>query len=141
MFTYASLPRFRERLGLTADADARLLLALRHATAQIDRHTARRFAPALQTRRYAAHGPYTLRLDIDLLALHALTLPDGTTVDPAEVRLLPEGDGPKVAIVLPAGGPLCFTAGAAPDALVSVTGLWGTHAAWSVAWHASGDSV
>lgn len=141
MFTYASLPRFRERLGLGADADARLLLALRHATAQIDRYTARRFAPALQTRRYAPHGPYTLRLEIDLLALHALTLPDGTAVDPAEARLLPEGDGPRVALVLPAGGPLRFTTGAAPDTLVSVTGLWGTHSAWSAAWLDSGDTV
>ncbi|MBN2469815.1 MAG: hypothetical protein JXN59_03735 [Anaerolineae bacterium] len=143
MITYASLPRFRERLGLAADTteDTRLLLALRHATAQIDRYTARRFAPVVQTRRYVPRQPYTLRLEIYLLALHALTLPDGTAADLASVRLLPEGDGAKVAIVLPAGGPLRFTTGAAPDAAVTVTGTWGTHTAWSEAWLASGDTV
>lgn len=143
MTTYATLARFRERLGFAADdsaPDAPLLTALRGATAQIDRHTARRFAPVRQTRHYEAREPYTLRLEIDLLELHSLTNTDGEAIDITAVRVLPEGDGPRVAIVLPPGGNQTFGPGAA-DETISVTGIWGTHDAWSTAWVDSGDTV
>lgn len=72
MITYATLNQLKERLQIVADDtanDTALLRALWQATAQIDRHTARRFAPTVQTRTYAYQDPYCLRLDIDLLQL------------------------------------------------------------------------
>ncbi len=142
MLIYASLARFRERLGIPAgdaDTDRRLLAALRGATAQIDRFTARRFAPVVHTRHYPFQSAYTLRLDLDLLELRALANPDGAAIDISAVRLLPEGASPAVALALP--GAMPFQPGASPEALIAVTGVWGTHDAWDSAWRASGDAV
>ncbi|GAB4573137.1 MAG: hypothetical protein Kow0077_14590 [Anaerolineae bacterium] len=142
MITYASLARLRERAGIPAgdaEADARLLIALRHATAQIERFTARRFAPVVQTRHYEFQNTYTLRLDIDLLALLGLVNTDGQAFDPARVRLLPDGDGPYAALALP--GDLTFTPAADPGDAILVTGIWGTHDRWSEAWRDSGDAL
>ena len=96
MIVYATLNQLRDRLGLAADTDrdARLLGALRQATAQIDRYTARRFAPVVQTRRHDYQTPAYLGLNHDLLELLALTNGDGASLDPAQVTLFPAGDGP-----------------------------------------------
>ncbi len=143
MITYATLTQLRERLriadGDTGD-DTRLLAALRRATAQMDRYTARRFAPVVQTRRHAYQKPYRLRLDLDLLELLSLTNGDGTAIDPASVQLLPVGDGPKSAILLdPAGEPFVFQT--RREGAIQVRGIWGWHDAWSEAWRDSADTV
>ncbi len=143
MIVYATLTQLRQRLsvpdGDTAD-DGRLLVALRQATAQIDRYTARRFAPVIHTRRLDYQSPYSLRLDIDLLELLALTNGDGTALDVSDAELLPTGDGPKSAILLdPSGVP--FTYHLRPQAAIQVRGIWGWHDAWSQAWRDSSDAV
>jgi len=143
MITYATLTQFRTRLGLPAgdaETDARLLAALRQATAQIDRFTARRFAPAVQTRRYAFHDPHSLRLDLDLLELLALTNGDGQAIPAEAALLLPEGDGPKHALLLQPAAGIWFMPGENPAAAIAVRGIWGTHDAWPEAWRASGDA-
>ncbi len=144
MITYATLTCFRERLGLPAgdtETDARLFVALRQATAQIDRFTARRFAPVVQTRRYAFHDSHSLRLDFDLLELLALTNGDGQAISPQAALLLPEGDGPKHAILLQPAAGVWFVPGENPTAAIAVRGVWGTHDAWAEAWRASGDAL
>lgn len=144
MITYATLAQFRAHLRIPddeTDDDTRRLNVLRQATAQIDRYTARRFAPVVQTRQYDYQTPYSLRLDIDLLELDALTNGDGTTINPAVVQLLPEGDGPKSAIVLPPTASTLFLYGDSPHLAISVSGIWGTHDSWAEAWRDSLDTV
>ncbi len=144
MITYATLAQFRERLNIPAsdtDDDTRLLRALRHATAQIDRFTARRFAPVLQTRRHDYQTPYSLRLGIDLLELLSITNGDGSVIDPAAVSLLPEGDGPKSALRLPTTMSALFLHTGDPTRAIAISGIWGTHDAWSEAWRDTTDTV
>lgn len=144
MITYATLTQFRARLGLPAgdaETDARLLVALRQATAQIDRFTARRFAPVVQTRRYAFYDPHSLRLDLDLLELLAITNGDGQAIPPEVALLLPDGDGPRHAILLQPAAGVWFVPGENPAAAIAVRGIWGTHDAWSEAWRAAGDAL
>jgi len=142
MIVYATLNQLRDRLNLSADAerDARLLGALRQATAQIDRYTARRFAPVIQTRRYRWQAADCLRLDIDLLALLDLTNGDGRGIDPADVTLAPTGDGPYSALLV-TPETVAFVAGYPLDQAIAVRGVWGWHDAWAEAWRASGDTL
>ncbi len=144
MIVYATLTQLRERLNIPADDtadDGRLLAVLRQATAQIDRYTARRFAPAKQTRRFDYQSASHLRLDIDLLELLALTNGDGSAIDLDGVRLLPEGDGPKSAILLDPGAGVTFLYEVSPGGAIQVEGLWGAHDAWSEAWRDTSDAV
>ncbi len=142
MIVYATLNQLRDRLNLAADTarDARLLGALRQATAQIDRYTARRFAPVIQTRRYRWQAAGCLRLDIDLLALLGLTNGDGRTIDPADVTLAPSGDGPYSALLVDPQT-VAFVNGYPLDQAIAVRGVWGWHDAWAAAWRSSGDTL
>ncbi len=142
MITYATLDQLRERLNIPAgDAatDVRLLRALRGATAQIDRYTARRFAPVVQTRRYDYQTPYSLRLDLDLLEVLAVTNGNGAPLDPGAVTPLPDGDGPRHALMIAPGSGETFVPGG--GRAIAVRGIWGWHDAWSEAWQPSGDAV
>jgi len=144
MITYATLTQLRERLGIPAadtSDDGRLLAALRQATAQIERYTARRFAPTVQTRRYDYLTPYRLNLDIDLLQLIALVNGDGSSIDVDDAILLPTGDGPKHAIALDVMGGVTFNFESMREQAIQVTGVWGWHDAWSEAWRNSADTV
>jgi len=142
MIVYATLNQLRDRLNLPADSDrdARLLGALRQATAQIDRYTARRFAPVIQTRRYRWQAAGCLRLDIDLLALLSLTNGDGRSIDPADVTLAPSGDGPYSALLVDPQT-VAFVNGYPLDQAIAVRGVWGWHDAWAAAWRSSGDTL
>ncbi len=144
MIVYATLTQLRERLNVPADDtdnDGRLLVALRQATAQIDRYTARRFAPAIQTRRYDYQAMYALRLDIDLLELLTLTNSDGSAIDPGDVHLLPDGDGPKSVLQLDVSADTLFYFTTLPGESIQVRGIWGTHDAWPEAWRGTADTV
>jgi hypothetical protein len=146
MITYATLTQFRAHLSLPAtasdpDEDVRLLRALRHATAHIDRYTTRRFAPLVQTRPYSFQSPYRLRLDFDLLALTGLTNGDGAAMDLDLLDLLPGGDGPRHAIIARLSSGQTFTYDTSPIHALHVQGIWGTHDAWSQAWRDSAEAV
>ncbi|MBN1963470.1 MAG: hypothetical protein JW910_02415 [Anaerolineae bacterium] len=144
MIVYATLSQFRTHLSIPAadtSDDARLLLALRQATAQIDRYTTRRFAPVMQTRRFDYQMAYSLRLDLDLLELTGITNGDGSSLSPDDVRLAPTGDAAKSLILIQPDANALFTFDTAPELAIQVTGIWGWHDAWSQAWRASGDTV
>ena len=102
--SYATLSAFRQRLALAAadtGDDDRLLAKLRAATAQIDRYTARSFAPLIATRRFNWHGARTLLLrGYDLLELTSITNGDGSMVDPTAIIALGGVNGPIIGIEL-----------------------------------------
>ncbi len=144
MITYATLTQLRERLGIPeddTDDDARLLAALRRATAQLDRFTARRFAPAVQTRHFDYQGPYSLHFDVDLLEVLSVTNGDGLAISPDDVTLLPEDDWPKYALMLDVGAGTPFVYETTKQGAVQVRGIWGWHDAWAEAWRDTGDTV
>lgn len=138
MYTIATLHALRRHLGLaTADIaeDARLMEALRAASAQIEREARRHFLP---WQAALAHAPAACRnellLNDDLLDLTAVE--DGSGAVPLdEVDRLPT-DG--IASVLRLRNGRCFT----PDeGQVTVTGVWGWHDDWQHAWLSSHDGV
>lgn len=138
MHTLATLHALRLHLGLgPADSadDARLVHALRAASAHLERLAGRRFSPRRESIAHRADAPSnSLLLRADLLTLLALTdAASGQAISTESVVCLPEGDSPCYALRRSDGG-------AFPAALV-VDGIWGWHDRWSDAWTPSGDAV
>ncbi len=132
MQSFLTLTRLKRRLGLdsavlSAQDEARLLMALRAAEAQVITHTGRRLAPLRGAVRAMVH-PYDgdiLTLPADLLALESLTI-EGAAVNVGEVELvggtlLRRTDGES------------FASGEAV-----IVGLWAYHYAPESAWRISG---
>ena len=141
MYTIPTLDRFRQYLGIDPDVDdARLLTALQAATAQIERLTNRHFCPRVAARAHTVipYLPSDLLLDDDLLELTSVTSNDGSTIDPAEIVLLP-GSDPTSLLQLRNG--LTFTWQDSPIRAITVTGVWGWHTEWAEAWRDSDDVV
>lgn len=139
MYTLASLYHLRRFLGLApsdTSEDARLMEALRSASAQIERAAGRRFLPRRDTLAHT-EGFYRneLVLEDDLLELEALTDADGA-ISTADVERLPHGGASASALRLRNGR--YFIAG---DEGVTVSGIWGWHDDWAAAWQLSGDGV
>lgn len=138
MYSLASLGYLRRHLGLaTADTaeDARLMEALRVASAQIERAAGRRFLPRYDTIIHRGVGSGSeLLLEDDLLELLAVEDAAGE-IPLSEVTALPE-QGAASLLRLKNGR--FFTAG---ESGVKVTGVWGWHDDWNHAWLSSGDGV
>jgi len=130
--SFLTLTKLKRRLGLdsvalSAQDEARLLMALRAAEAQVITHTGRRLAPlrgAVRVMTYAYDGN-TLTLPADLLALESLTI-DGMVVSTAVIEVV--------------GGTLLRrTDGAVfPTGEAVIVGLWAYHYAPDSAWRDSG---
>jgi len=133
--SFLTLTKLKRRLGLEAAAlsaqdEARLLMALRAAEAQVMTHTGRRLAPLRGTVRVMVH-PYdgdTLTLPADLLSLQTLTM-DGVAISTNVIEvvggtLLRRTDGEL------------FRAGEA-----AIVGLWAYHYAPDSAWRLSGTAL
>lgn len=142
MNTLATLHQLRLRLGLDPGPDdARLLTALESATSQLERHTARRFSP-----RHAAlphdvdrFNRTGLLLVDDLLRLDSLTNGDGHLIPPDTILALPGGDSPASVLLLIGGESFTWTT--SPRQALTVTGIWGWHDTWSLAWRDTSDAV
>ena len=132
MQSFLTLTKLKRRLGLesavlSAQDEARLLMALRAAEAQVMTHTGRRVAPLRGAVRVMSQ-PYdgeTLTLPADLLALESLTI-EGVTVNVAGIEvvggtLLRQTNGDS------------FVVGEAV-----IVGLWAYHHAPDLAWRPSG---
>jgi len=133
MYTLATLYDLREHLGMEAGLDdARLLDVLQAASAAVERHANRRFAPYQATIDHTITNPYALFLDADLRVLESLTTDDGRTY----TNFTRIGDG---VIRLTAGD--TFTYADTPINAASVRGTWGWHDRSAVMWRDSGDTV
>ncbi len=141
MYTLATLNQLRQRLNLSAGAeDARLLAALKAASAQIERYAGRGFSPrrAMIDHTVDRQQPTELLLDDDLLQL--ISLADaGGTINLADVLTLPGDESPASVLVLTSGR--TFTWALTPLRAVRVTGIWGWHDRPSQLWRLSGDTV
>lgn len=145
MYTIATLEQLRRRLGLTASDtadDDRLLRALQAASAEVERLTGRRYCPRRATIAHDADifQASELLLTDDLLAITTLTNGDGSILSPADYVTIPaEGDAP-ISVIRLIGGQ-AFVWDETPLQAIEVSGLWGWHDRWSMAWTASADTV
>lgn len=146
MYTLATLDQFRQRLGLSASdssEDARLIEALQAASAQIEQAARRRFSPRLATLAQDVNPrhPQELLLSDDLLQIDALSNGDGSSIDPLDLIALPDAglDGPLSLLRFREG--LSFNWVDSPLQAIRITGLWGWHDRWSLAWRSSADTV
>ena len=138
MYSIATLHHLRRHLGL-ADADTsedvRLMDALRAATAQIERAAGRHFLPRHAAIVHSDGVHHTeLLLGDDLLELISVEDANGT-IPLEDVETIP-ANGPASVLTLKNGR--FFTPN---ESGVTVTGIWGWHDEWALAWRSSADSV
>ena len=139
MTIITTLYRFKQHLGVdSVTDDARLLSALESATAHIQRVTQRYFTPHIKTINHDVDFPQELLLNDDLLKLTSLTNGDGTTIDLADVIVIPDSHQPASLLILTEG---VFTWETSALNAITVSGVWGWHDDWSQAWHDTGDVV
>ena len=81
-----------------------------------------------------------LTLADDLLQLQRLTNGDGREIDLRAVQTLPAATEGS-ASVLRLGGAQRFVWSGSPLAAIQVTGIWGWHERWSLAWQPDVDSL
>lgn len=132
----ATLDDLRRHLGLRADEtadDARLLICIETASADLERECGRHFEPRFATLTHRLDKPgEVLSLADDLLELTAL-VDGGGAVPLAMIERIPEC-GPAALLRLAAG--LWFAAGT-----VAVTGWWGWHDDPAALWQPTGQTV
>ena len=143
MYTLATADQLRSRLGL-APADnvdeERLWRALTAASARIEGASGRHFTPRLATLAHDVRDARELTLADDLLQLQRLTNGVGREIELLAVQTLPvatEGS----ASVLRLSGAQRFVWSGSPLAAIQVTGIWGWHERWSLAWQSGVDSA
>jgi len=139
MDVLATLYAIRRHLGFAASdtaEDARLLAALEAASSTIERRTRRHFSPRVATIPHSINRQNVrdLLLTEDLLELQSLTNGDGTSINIDNAIVLTSS-----AIRLTDG--TAFIYSDTPEDAVMVTGIWGYHPNWNVAWSNSGDTV
>ena len=143
MYTLATLDQLRSRLGLAPGDNAdegRLWRALTAASARIEMTSGRRFTPRLATLAHDLRDPRELTLADDLLQLQHLSNGDGREIDLGAVQTLPAATEGS-ASVLRLGGAGRFVWSGSPLAAIQVTGIWGWHERWSLAWLVGVDSL
>ena len=143
MYTLATPDQLRSRLGLTpADNvdEERLWRALTAASARIEGANGRHFTPRLATLAHDLRDARELTLADDLLQLQRLTNGDGREIDLGAVQTLPAATEGS-ASVLRLGGAQRFVWSGSPLAAIQVTGIWGWHERWSLAWQSGVDSL
>lgn len=139
MYVLSTLFALQQHIGLDAtdsSEDARLLDALVAASAVIERRAQRSFQARVATIDHTIdlRNVTELLLTDDLLSLHSVTNGDGREIDVSDV-------------VHASAGHLRLTNGEAfvyddtPEDAIAVTGVWGYHPNYSVAWSDSGDTV
>lgn len=139
--TYATLNALQTRLDLsspTSAENARLLDKLRTASAQIDLHTGRRFAPY----RAAFNFDYRRALWLTfngrtLLELLEVINGDGTTIP---LNALAKLGDPAYALEVD-GETALFTYARQRSHAITVTGIWGYHPDYANAWRGSGATL
>jgi hypothetical protein len=147
MYTLATLTQARQHLGISAtdtSDDARILGTLQTSIVWLERSAGRRFVPRVAAVPHRLHvradGRYNstwLSLTDDLLALSGLTDGDDNTVPLTDVQLHPLAAPPYNGLRLINGRALLHN----PDQPIIVSGIWGWHGDWDMAWRSTGDTV
>ncbi len=139
--TYATLHALQTRLDLsspTAEESARLLAKLRTASAQIDLHTGRRFAPYYAMFNFDYRRALWLTFNgRTLLELIEVINGDGTVIPLDAVTQL--GDPPYALEV--DGETAIFTFIRQRAHAISIRALWGYHPDYANAWRGSGATL
>ena len=143
---YATLDQLRARFavaGADTSDDARLLAKLKSASQQIDRFTARTFAPVYATRLFDWDNARSILLrGFDLLQLITLTNGDGNVIDPTAIIPLGGVNGPVYCLEINIAKGAFLNYLTVKTRALSVYGIWGWHDDWlGSAWKPSGDSV
>ena len=140
---YVSYQDVKTARGLTASDDDTLLRGYcLSASRAWDMQTHRRFWPLVETRYYDYPGPWTLRLDDDLLAVATLTNGDGETLtENTDFYLYPLSEYPKRRIDIKRDSGSVLQYSSTMQRAISVAGTWGYHDDWANAWADSGDAV
>lgn len=143
MYTLATPAQLRSRLGLEAEAgaeDERLWRALTAASARLEQVSGRRFTPRLATVAHDLRDARELTLADDLLQLERLTNGDGRDLDLRQVQTLPAATEGSSSVLRLVGGQRFVWSGS-PLAAIQVSGIWGWHERWSLAWQSGVDSL
>lgn len=148
MILYVTLAELKTYKGIPAEEvgdDARLFRAVRNATSAWDRWTWRSFEPIKKTRAYDHPGGQVLRLRGDLLeALEVQTQNGAVTLVSADYYLSC-GDRydltPYDRLTLRTDRGVCFSFAGTTQQANTVTGIWGYHPAYDLAWVTTGDTV
>jgi len=104
------------------------------------------FVPLIATRYYSLFGSqvgaWTIDLDMPMMSLTSVTLPDSTalTVN-TDIRGWPRTGGPILELRSLSSAVTLRTSSGTLDNDVTVTGVWGWHNDYTNAWVSSGDAV
>ncbi len=139
MYTLATPAQLRSRLGLAPDDDAqdeRIWRALTAASARIEQVSGRRFMPRLATLAHDLRDARELTLADDLLQLERLSNGDGRDIDLRYVQTLPAATEGSSSVLRLVGEQRFVGSGA-----IQVSGIWGWHERWSLAWQSGVDNL
>ena len=119
----------------TAD-DAVIEILLKAISRYVDAQTARWFYPRIETRYFDVPYSRELIVDADLLEVLSVTNGDGTLIPSTEYSLRPRNQSPHFIIRLVDNSTYYWASDGSGNThdVIEVTGVWGYHNRYSVAW-------
>lgn len=137
--SYATLAEFRAWKEITntdAERDSVVSSILESVSRYLDGQTGRRFYPRIETRYYSVPDGRQLLLDDDLLAVVEILNGDAAALPATEYHLIPKNATPAWAIRIKETSAYYWATDAdgGDDLVIGVTGYWGYHHLYSIAW-------
>lgn len=141
--SYATLAEYkayttaRGQTATTDTADDAVIESLLKAISRyVDAQTARWFYPRIETRYFDVPYSRELIVDADLLEVLSITNGDGTLIPSTEYSLRPRNQSPHFIIRLVDNSTYYWASDGSGNThdVIEVTGVWGYHNRYSVAW-------
>lgn len=141
--SYATLAEYkayttaRGQTATTDTADDAIIESLLKAISRyVDAQTARWFYPRIETRYFDVPYSRELIVDADLLEVLSITNGDGTLIPSTEYSLRPRNQSPHFIIRLVDNSTYYWASDGSGNThdVIEVTGVWGYHNRYSVAW-------
>lgn len=141
--SYATLAEYkayttaRGQTATTDTADDAIIESLLKAISRyVDAQTARWFYPRIETRYFDVPYSRELIVDADLLEVLSVTNGDGTLIPSTEYSLRPRNQSPHFIIRLVDNSTYYWASDGSGNThdVIEVTGVWGYHNRYSVAW-------
>lgn len=141
--SYATLAEYkayttaRGQTATTDTADDAIIESLLKAISRyVDAQTARWFYPRIETRYFDVPYSRELIMDADLLEVLSVTNGDGTLIPSTEYSLRPRNQSPHFIIRLVDNSTYYWASDGSGNThdVIEVTGVWGYHNRYSVAW-------